>query len=315
MGKNLHGAEGRGDVLNFRPEVLKVITDPKHPQYDLRVTRKPDEAMILSIMRLGVIEPLVIAPDGNGAYVVDGRQRRAAAIEANKRLISEGSEPLLVPCVWRRGDDAKLFEIMVAANEVRSGDSPVERAKKMQHLKDMGRDDDQVAAVFGCSKPTVKNTLALLACAPDVVRAVEAGEVYANVASKLAKLTREKQVETLAEMKAAGATKGNAAQKAVQAKHEDQDVQPASRMRSRKFLERFLAEPEKDENGCATAVVAFVLGDDGAIGRWPFLMWAADAAGRKKRGEAEVGNTDLLEPQTTNANAADETPTANGEAT
>lgn len=85
MGKKLtYGAVGRGDTLNFRPEDLKVITDAKHPLYDARVERPVDEAMVLSIMSLGIIEPLVIARDGESVYVVDGRQRRLNAIEANK---------------------------------------------------------------------------------------------------------------------------------------------------------------------------------------------------------------------------------------
>jgi ParB family chromosome partitioning protein len=51
MGSKLYGAEGRGDVLNFKPEMLSVITDPKHPLYDERIELPVDEAMVLSIMR------------------------------------------------------------------------------------------------------------------------------------------------------------------------------------------------------------------------------------------------------------------------
>src|SRR5271154_2336900 len=98
--KNLYGAEGRGDTLNFLPENLKVISDPKHPLYDPRVEREPSEEMILSIMRQGVLVPLSVHRDGEDGIVNDGRQGRAATSGANRRLKKEGGEPVLCPCVW-----------------------------------------------------------------------------------------------------------------------------------------------------------------------------------------------------------------------
>lgn len=214
--KHSYGAVGRGDTLNFMPETLKVITDPKHPLYDARVEREPDEALIVSIMRNGIIVPLVISRDGENVYVTDGRQRRAAAIEANKRLKKEGGEPIALPCVWKRGDEAKLYEIAVTTNELRSGDSPLERARKMQHFLDLvAGDEGRVALAFGCTIPTVINHLKLLECAPAVQKAVEAGQLAATVAKELSKLPREEQKARLDEMVSAGETKGRKAKERV----------------------------------------------------------------------------------------------------
>lgn len=221
MGKKqtFEGQTGRGDTLNFLPEALKVVTDPKHPLYDPRVERPPSERLILSIMRRGVLVPLLIYRDGDDVYVEDGRQRRAAAIEANKRLKKAGGEPVVLPCVWKRGDEATLYEISITTNELRDGDSPLERARKMQHLLDLrGGDVDGVAVTFGVTPATVKNHLALLECAPAVQRAIEGGKVAASIASKLAKMPRTEQVKTLDKMIASGATKGAAAQHAVRTK-------------------------------------------------------------------------------------------------
>ena len=207
--KSYEGQTGRGDTINFEPEALKVITDEKHPLYDPRVERTPDEAMIASVIRLGILEPVLITKDGDdNVIVLAGRQRRAAAIEANKRLKKEGQPEISVPCIWKRGDDGKLFEISVSENEVRSGDSPLERAKKMQRLVDFGRDEAQVAVVFGCTVATVKNHLALLECAPAVKKAVESGQVSATVATKLSKMSREEQETTLEKMVAEGLVRG-----------------------------------------------------------------------------------------------------------
>src|SRR5581483_3579160 len=166
--KRTYGAAGRGDLLMFEPEVLQVITDPKHPQYDPRVELPVDEALVLSIMELGVITPLAISRDGEDVYVTDRRRRHKAAIEANKRLKKLGRPLVQGPCVWKRGDDTRLFEISIAANELRKGDGAVERAKKMQRLVEAGRSEEQIALTFGVTAKTGKSALALLECAKPV---------------------------------------------------------------------------------------------------------------------------------------------------
>lgn len=281
--KQSYGSVGRGDQLNFLPETLKVITDPKHPLYDPRVEREPEEGMILSIMRHGVIVPLVIARDGDSVYVVDGRQRRACAIEANKRLKKEGGKPVVCPCVWKRGDDAKLYEISVTTNEVRTGDSPLERAAKMQHLLDLvGGSLDEVAVGFGCTVATVKNTLALLECAPPVQRAVESGKLGAIHATKLSKLPREEQVETLDKMIAAGATKGSAAQKAVKKKGDVEPVQPKATAKDReRVMTALLSIPYAEKSEAVRAALAafrFIDGDLNAFRSWKDIAQIVDDA-------------------------------------
>ena len=51
--------------------------------------------------------------------VVDGRQRVRHTLEANKRLLKEGKEPLLVPAVAKRGSAIRMAQAMVSANEIR----------------------------------------------------------------------------------------------------------------------------------------------------------------------------------------------------
>ena len=268
MGSKLYGAEGRGDVLNFDPSKLKVVTDPKHPLYDERVELPIDEAMVKSIMRLGVREPLIIRRDGDDVYVVDGRQRRANAIEANRRLAAEDGDPIYVPCVWwGKGDNAKLYEVTVATNELRTASAPMERARKMARLIDMGRTEDQLAVIFGVTKQTVKATLALLDCAPKVQKAVAAG-LPVTVAAKLSKLAEKEQVAQLGELEAVGATRGKAAKKALAAKKEGKPVEKPQRMRSRAVVERFAARLEHCDTMEGSAVhcaLLWLLGDDKAL--------------------------------------------------
>lgn len=292
--KTYKGQVGRGDTINVTPEELEVITDPKHPLYDPRVEREPNEALILSIMRNGIIVPLVITPDGDKVYVTDGRQRRAAAIEANKRLKKEGGRPVVCPCVWRRGDEKKLYEIQVTTNALRHGDSALESARKMSHLLDLnGGDRDATALAFGVTQPTLKAHLALLDCAPAVQKAVESGKVAATIATKLAKLPKDEQVATLDKMIETGATKGQRAHKAVEKKG---DVAAAQRVLSRKQRRRLrevlqgVAYNDKDETiMLAEAVLAFIDGDASTLERWPHLdALAKEVLGKDDASEKEA---------------------------
>ncbi len=280
--KASYGEVGRGDTLNVNPEDLKVITDPKSPLYDSRVERPIDEAMVLSLMSVGIIEPLVIGRNGQEVYVIDGRQRRLNAIEANKRIVKAGGEPIRCPCVWRRGDDAKIFEVIVSANEIRTGDSTLERAKKMAHLMSLGYDEAKTAVAFGCTVQTVKNAMALLECAPAVKKAVEAEQVPLTVALQLSKLNREDQEKTLAEMVEKGNTKGARGIEAAKNAKKGKSAESSTvRMMSRPQIEDWkkkLKKAEGKDTEIALAVVSRILGGERALANHPRLRESLEAA-------------------------------------
>jgi len=199
---DVYGAKSRSNVLLFDPEDLTIVKDPKHPLYDERIHLPVDEALVKNIMFQGILETIVFAKDGETGdiMVVDGRQRVRACKEANKRLKAQGCEPVLVPGMPRRGDAAALAGVMVSANEIRQDDTPLGRAKKMQRLLDFGKSEHDLGILFGCSKPTVKSTLALLECSAAVKTAIENGKIGITHAYQLAKMDVPKQKETLDKM-------------------------------------------------------------------------------------------------------------------
>jgi ParB family chromosome partitioning protein len=209
MAKNsteAYGAEGKTNVLMFDPDKLKLVTDETSPLYDKRVSMPVDEAMVLNIMHQGVFQPIIVSknPETGDAEVVAGRQRVKAAREANLRLRAKGCEPVLVPGVIRRGPGADLAGVMVGENELRRDDTPLGRAEKMRRLSELGKPDDMLAILFGCSLQTVRNTMALLDCCAAVKTAVEEGKINSGHALKLAKLDVPAQREKLAELLEAG---------------------------------------------------------------------------------------------------------------
>lgn len=241
------GSKGRQDLLRFDPEDLVIVDDPKNPLYDPRAKLPVDDALVRNIMVHGVLQPVILRrngerPDGTAVMeVVAGRQRVKAAREANKRLHAAGAEEVLVPAIVKRGDDEMTFGVMVSENELRRGDSPIEKARKLQRYLDMGGGEDKAAVVFGVSRGTIRNLLALLDCDKSVQKAVEAGSITATLAAtEFSKVPRDEQKAALDKLLASGgATKGSKARDNVRAVRSGGETAEATpRMPTRAKLER-----------------------------------------------------------------------------
>ncbi|WP_175692686.1 ParB/RepB/Spo0J family partition protein [Burkholderia ambifaria] len=244
MAKNsidAYGAAGKSNVLFFDPDALTLIVDPNHPLFDRRALLPYDEAMVRNIRHHGVLETILIHkdPETGEVIIVDGRRRVVAAREANRRLRDEGLKPIMVPALPKRGKPGELAGMMVATNEHREHDSPINRAEKMQRLRDLGYDDDQIAAEFRIEPPTVAASLRLLDCTAAVRDALEADQITVSHALKLAKLSPEKQREkVLAVIAAAEGKEGHERSRAQKAALTGDAV---PRMRTRKQIAAELA--------------------------------------------------------------------------
>lgn len=230
----------RTNAWQIEPEKLILIDDEKSPLFDPRVNWPVDEGMVRDIMVNGVIEPVIIAKDGEALVVVDGRQRTKAAREANKRLAEAGKETIRVCCIIRRGCEADLFGVSISANEHRKDDSPLSKADKAQRLIAMGKTEAEVGISFGVTSATVKNWLVLSSLSAAVRKAVERGEITATAAAALAGLSVKEQGEKLEEMVAEGGKVTVA-----RAKAKAKGTAPAKRMRGRKeILAKYEERPD-----------------------------------------------------------------------
>lgn len=296
--KVAYGANGKRDVLLFDPEQLVIVEDPTHALYDERALMPLTEAMVLNIMHHGIIKPVIITKDADTgeAVVVDGRRRVRHAREANKRLRAQGSEPHNIMAVTRRGDDSTLAGIMVSTNEIREEDLPLNRAKKIARLSEMGKSDEHIAMLFGVSKSTIKNYSALLDCTTPVRNAVEAGHIPLKEAYKLAKLEPAEQKETVAKMIAAGATVTNKREKTKKMRQAAGTDRPT--VRRKKEIDELV---EKIQTTCADvgfrtnalAVLNWVLGgSDVLFSRKPTGKNAKKSAASADADEHEAGVSD-----------------------
>lgn len=204
------GNKGKIDISMFDPDDVVLVDEKGSAIYDERVENDYKESLVLNMMYApdgipqGVLEPLTGRRNAETGKIeiVFGRQRTKAAREANRRLKKQGLEPIRLPVWIKRANDQKSMAMMISENEHRTDDTPMNRAKKAQRYIDMGRDEKEIAVLFGVSESTVKNMLKLLD-APAVVRnAVDAGKITTSDAYKLAREEPEeakKKVEKLLE--------------------------------------------------------------------------------------------------------------------
>lgn len=192
-------AKGKTDVYYFDPADVVLVENEKSVLYDERVKNDFRESLVLNMMYApdsdgppqGVLKVLLGRrnPETGKVEIIDGRQRTKAAREANKRLKKQGAEPIRLPVLLRRASsDQRVMAMLISSNEHATEDSPLAKARKAQRYIDLGRDEKEVAALFGISPATVKNLLALLEAPAAVRSAVESGKISVSDGYRLARL-------------------------------------------------------------------------------------------------------------------------------
>jgi len=264
MAKNsidTYGAEGKTNLLMFRPENLTLITDPNNPLYDERVHAPLDETMIQGIDDVGVLQAILVQknPETGATEVIVGRQRVKNCAEANRRRQARGEEPRLVPAVARtysRHKPDAAADLMVMENEHRTADSQTVRAMKMSRLRDLGRTDAQLAQIFRCTVETVRATLPLAGLTSAAAEALDTGLITMGHARKLAELEPDAQRVKVAEL-AAAAQNATPRERVHRQRAVLGDAKPA--MRTRRQIEKELARFE-GADAVKASVLRWVLG-------------------------------------------------------
>lgn len=208
MAKQAFNAE-RFSGFKFDPFEIVIIgldTDdgPEHPLWDERITYPLDESMVVSIMAIGVKEPILVVKmvikGKEVAVVIDGRRRVMHAREANKRL-KKTAEPLVkVPAKIERGSDEHLSHVSVALNEIRRQDEVLVKAAKAQRMIERGDSIADVAIAFGVTKTAINDWLKLVELPAPVKKAVNQGVLSAHAARQLHGLERKEQLTKLEEL-------------------------------------------------------------------------------------------------------------------
>jgi ParB family chromosome partitioning protein len=131
------------------------------------------DSLTASVKELGVLQPVLVRPDGDGLYeLIAGERRWRAARRAGLPTI---------PAVVRQVEDRDALERAIVENLHRADLSAVEEARAYQQLiDDFGLTQDEVATRVGKSRSAVANTLRLLQLPAAVQRLVIDGALSAG---------------------------------------------------------------------------------------------------------------------------------------
>ncbi len=116
-----------------------------------------------SIAEYGVLVPIIVRRRDNGYELIAGERRWRACAALMRATI---------PAIVRASDDRQTLEFAIVENLQRENLNPLEEAAGFQYLVDeYGLTQEELARRLGKSRPTVANTLRLLALS-DAIKAM-----------------------------------------------------------------------------------------------------------------------------------------------
>lgn len=150
--------------------VLELPIELIHPnRYQPRTEFDEDALTDLanSISAKGIIQPLVVRPDGDGFELIAGERRFRAAGRLGLAT---------VPVVVRDADDADTFEVALIENIQREDLNPIEKAKAYHDLIErFALTQEEAAQRVGQKRSTVANFLRLLDLPEEIQQNVSRG--------------------------------------------------------------------------------------------------------------------------------------------
>jgi len=154
------GSAAEIDVFLIEPNPFQPRREIAGPEFD---------ALVASIRRHGVLQPVIVRPKESGYQLVAGERRWRASKDAG--LVT-------IPAVVKDVGDRDTLEMALIENLRREDLNPLERAAAYRRLsEEFQMTQDQVAEAVGSSRPAVANTLRLLDLPAEVQAAVARGRI------------------------------------------------------------------------------------------------------------------------------------------
>jgi ParB family chromosome partitioning protein len=142
-----------------------------------------------SIKSQGLIEPLVVRPDGASYEIIAGERRWRAA---------QLAELHDVPCLINEYTDEQVMAVTLIENIQREDLNPIEEAHGYQRLsKEFYFSHDDIAKMVGKSRTHITNTLRLLSLSDRIQEAIIEKTITMGHGKMLVGLTNEQQMSLL----------------------------------------------------------------------------------------------------------------------
>ena len=181
--------EERKNALDM--PLSKIAANPNQPrkQFDEQALKELAD----SILKHGVIMPIVVNDNEDGTYMIIAGERRfrAAKIAGLDKI----------PVVVRKYSEREIKEISLIENLQREDLNPIEAATAMKQLMvEYKLTQDELAERIGKSRPAIANTLRLLNLCPEVISMVAEGKLSAGHARTVVPLPAEEQQKFAADV-------------------------------------------------------------------------------------------------------------------
>lgn len=161
---NLSAAAGPG--LQELP-IAAIRPNPYQPRD--RFDEESIGALADSIREVGLLQPVLVRPAGDGFELIAGERRWRAAKRAGLQVI---------PALVRQTEDRKALEQALVENLQRDDLNPLEEAAAYQQMiEDFSMTHEQVATTVGKSRAGVTNTVRLLQLPPSIQLALREGQL------------------------------------------------------------------------------------------------------------------------------------------
>ena len=189
-------ALGKG-LKAFLPEDYGILKDEKYVDLDvedllpnpLQPRQDFDQESIAelanSIRETGILQPLVVVPEGNHYKIVVGERRWRAAQKIGMTK---------VPAIVRHLSEKEQIEISLVENLQRKDLNPIEIALSYQKLiQELNYTQETVAKKVGKDRASVANTIRLLKLPPEIQKLVAEGKISMGHARALITLDKPDQ--------------------------------------------------------------------------------------------------------------------------
>lgn len=160
-------SENETAVATAAVAIERIALNPHQPRKDF----DPDALAALkdSISTHGLLQPIVVRPDGDNYQLIAGERRLRAAKEAGWTDIPVHIVDL---------NDQAVFEAALVENVQRTDLNAIEKAIGFQeYLQKYGLKQDELAKKIGLDRSTISNLIRLLDLPPPVQEAVRHGKI------------------------------------------------------------------------------------------------------------------------------------------
>jgi ParB family chromosome partitioning protein len=189
-------ALGKG-LKAFLPEDYGILKDEKFVDVDVEDLRPNSlqprqnfdqnaiEELARSIKETGILQPLVVVPEGNHYKIVVGERRWRAAQKIGLTK---------VPAIVRQLTEEEQFEASLVENLQRKDLNPIEVALAYNKLtQELNYTQDAVAEKVGKDRTSVANIIRLLKLPPEIQKMVAEGKISMGHARALITLEKPDQ--------------------------------------------------------------------------------------------------------------------------